>query len=110
MWTEVRSPIGPIRLTEVGNALTGVFMLKHKYGPAGFPDEERGDSTLLREGAKQLTAYFEGTLREFDLPLDRWAATSSARSGMSSAGSRSARPPATWRSRSGSATHDASAP
>ena len=35
MWTEVESPIGPIRLTARGTALTGVFMLKHKYGPAG---------------------------------------------------------------------------
>ena len=70
MWTEVPSPIGPIRLTEVGNALTGVFMLKHKYGPAGFPDAERGESALLSEGAKQLAAYFEGTLRDFDLPLN----------------------------------------
>jgi len=70
MWTEVPSPIGPIRLTQVGNALTGVFMLKHKYGPAGFPDAERGESALLSEGAKQLAAYFEGTLRDFDLPLN----------------------------------------
>jgi len=69
MWTEVESPIGPIRLTAGAAALTGVFMLKHKYGPAGFPDEERGESSLLTEAARQLAAYFAGELRDFDLPL-----------------------------------------
>jgi len=69
MWTEVESPIGPIRLTAGATALTGVFMLKHKYGPAGFPEEERGESALLTEAARQLAAYFGGELRDFDLPL-----------------------------------------
>jgi methylated-DNA-[protein]-cysteine S-methyltransferase len=69
MWTEVPSPIGPIRLTARGDALTGVFMLKHKYGPAGFPDEERGESALLAKASRQLSAYFAGELRDFDLPL-----------------------------------------
>ena len=44
-------------------------MLKHKYGPAGFPDAERGESPILAEAAKQLAAYFAGELRDFDLPL-----------------------------------------
>jgi len=69
MWTEMESPIGPIRLTGGADALTGVFMLKHKYGPAGFPDEERGESALLAKAARQLAAYFAGELRDFDLPL-----------------------------------------
>ena len=69
MWSEVSSPIGAIRLTAEGNALTGVFMLQHKYGPDGFPPDERGDSPVLDETARQLAAYFEGSLREFDLPL-----------------------------------------
>jgi len=69
MWTEVPSPIGPIRLIAGLDALTGVFMMKHKYGPDAFPPEERGESALLDEGARQLSAYFEGSLRNFDLPL-----------------------------------------
>jgi methylated-DNA-[protein]-cysteine S-methyltransferase len=69
MWAEVSSPIGPIRLTAGPDALTGVFMLKHKYGPEGFPEAERGHSPLLDEATRQLAAYFEGTLRDFDLPL-----------------------------------------
>ena len=69
MWTEVSSPIGPIRLTAGPDALTGVFMLKHKYGPDGFPPEERGESPVLDEAARQLSAYFEGSLRNFDLPM-----------------------------------------
>jgi methylated-DNA-[protein]-cysteine S-methyltransferase len=69
MWAEVVSPIGGIRLIARGDTLTGVFMLKHKYGPEGFPEEERGESPLLDETARQLTAYFEGSLRDFSLPL-----------------------------------------
>jgi len=69
MWTEVPSPIGPIRLIAGLDALTGVFMMKHRYGPEGFPPEERGDSAVLKETARQLSAYFEGSLRDFDLPL-----------------------------------------
>ena len=69
MWTQVPSPIGPIRLTARGDTLSGVFMTKHKYGSEGFPEEERGRSGLLDEAARQLTAYFEGTLRDFQLPL-----------------------------------------
>lgn len=69
MWTEVPSPIGPIRLTAGPDALTGVFMLKHKYGPDGFPAEDRGESAVLAEAARQLSAYFRGALREFNLPL-----------------------------------------
>ena len=69
MWTEVPSPIGPIRLIAGLDALTGVFMMKHKYGPEGFPPEERGESAVLKETARQLSAYFEGSLRDFDLPL-----------------------------------------
>ena len=69
MWTEVASPIGGIRLISRGDTLTGVFMLKHKHDPDGFPEEERGDSPLLDEAARQLAAYFAGSLRDFDLPL-----------------------------------------
>jgi len=69
MWTEVASPIGPIRLTSAQDTLTGVFMLKHKYGPDGFPPEDRGASPLLNEAGRQVTAYFDGALRHFDLPL-----------------------------------------
>lgn len=69
MWIEVASPIGPIRLTERAGALTGVYMVKHKHGPEGFPADDRGDPGVLRECAAQLAAYFGGTLREFDLRL-----------------------------------------
>jgi methylated-DNA-[protein]-cysteine S-methyltransferase len=69
MWTEVASPIGAIRLIAREDTLTGVFMLKHKYGPDGFPEEDRGRSPVLDEAARQLAAYFEGSLRDFDVPL-----------------------------------------
>lgn len=54
------SPLGPLTLTEEDDALTA---LDWRREPA---DEE---SPLLAEAARQLRAYFAGTLRTFDLPL-----------------------------------------
>lgn len=70
MWTEIDSPIGPLRLIGNGPALTGVFLSPHKYGPEEWPENEHGTDPVLLEAARQLGAYFEGTLTEFQLPLE----------------------------------------
>jgi methylated-DNA-[protein]-cysteine S-methyltransferase len=60
------SPIGRLELVEAGGALVAV----HFDAPAdGSPRHERGGSAVLAEAHRQLTEYFEGTRREFDLPL-----------------------------------------
>jgi methylated-DNA-[protein]-cysteine S-methyltransferase len=42
-----------------------------QFEPFGRAERERNDShELLREAANQLQAYFAGTLRQFDIPLD----------------------------------------
>ncbi|WP_146585183.1 methylated-DNA--[protein]-cysteine S-methyltransferase [Puniceibacterium confluentis] len=57
-WT-VSSPLGPLTLTETEGAITALV-----WGSGG------GDDTpLLRGAARQLEAYFDGTLAAFDLPL-----------------------------------------
>jgi methylated-DNA-[protein]-cysteine S-methyltransferase len=63
------SPIGRLLLTATGKGLSGVFMEDHKGGPEPKPDWVR-DSGRLAAARSQLTRYFEGTLREFDLELD----------------------------------------
>ena len=56
------SPVGPLRLTEEGGALTGVYF-------GGRTAEKEAPTALLRETQAQLEAYFAGSLREFDLPV-----------------------------------------
>ena len=69
IWTEITSPVGPLRLTGDGSALTGVYLSPHRYGPNEFPHDARGSDPVLAEAARQLSAYFDGTLQEFVLPL-----------------------------------------
>jgi methylated-DNA-[protein]-cysteine S-methyltransferase len=60
------SPIGRLELVEAGGALVAI----HFDAPAdGSPQHERGGSPVLAEAHRQLAEYFEGTRRQFDLPL-----------------------------------------
>lgn len=65
VWTEMESPVGVLRLVSDGDALTSVI-----FDP---PDEavgERDDGhPVLVSARAQLTAYFAGDLKEFDLRL-----------------------------------------
>src|SRR5437868_4489245 len=62
------SPIGNLRLTSDGKALTGLDLETSQGGPEG--DEQRLDDTVLKSVREQLSAYFEGEREHFDLPLD----------------------------------------
>jgi methylated-DNA-[protein]-cysteine S-methyltransferase len=69
-FTYYDSPIDPLLLVSDGTALTGLFMVEHRHGPevrAGWV--ERDDAAPFAEVKRQLAAYFEGTLTEFDVPL-----------------------------------------
>ena len=69
-YTYFTGPIGPILLTSDGAGLTGVYMEVHKHGEEvrdGWLFSE--DTHPLQETKRQLAAYFDGTLTEFDLPL-----------------------------------------
>ena len=60
------SPIGRLELVESGGALVAI----HFDAPAdGSPQHERGGSAVLAEAHRQLSEYFAGARREFDLPL-----------------------------------------
>jgi len=67
-FTSLDSPVGALFLTSNGEAITELFMEKHKGEPKPI-DEWRRDDDLFREAADQLRAYFAGELTEFDLPL-----------------------------------------
>ncbi len=60
------SPIGRLELVETGGALVAI----HFDAPAdGSPQHERGGSAVLSVAHRQLSEYFDGERRAFDLPL-----------------------------------------
>ena len=85
MWTQLDSPLGPIKVVAHRDAITSVEFAellprkdasKHSSTAvaaarsAGRPVGERADADpLLAEAARQLRAYFDRDLKEFDLPL-----------------------------------------
>jgi methylated-DNA-[protein]-cysteine S-methyltransferase len=59
------SPVGPLRLVGDGVALTAV-----QFSEALVTESSgTSDDALLSEAQRQLVSYFEGRLKEFDLPL-----------------------------------------
>jgi len=59
----VDSPIGPLGLVASDTALEAVFFDGGRVRP-------EGASPILAEAARQLDAYFDGELVDFDLPLE----------------------------------------
>ena len=69
MWTLMHSPIGELRIVEHDGAITAI-----EFSPLrdhdGRPRGDRSDtSPVLVETVRQLRAYFDRDLKEFDLPL-----------------------------------------
>ncbi|MDQ4008929.1 MAG: methylated-DNA--[protein]-cysteine S-methyltransferase [Actinomycetota bacterium] len=65
VWTEMDSPVGVVRMVSDGDAITSVM-----FDPPEEADGRRDDAhPLLARARAQLTAYFAGDLKEFDLPL-----------------------------------------
>ena len=64
--TFVQTPIGKIGLSAENGFLVRVF-----FDISGLPEQWLRDDTdpVLVEARRQLTAYFSGNLKEFDLPL-----------------------------------------
>lgn len=87
MWTQLDSPLGPIKVVSHRDAVTAVEFVdilprigaepsRHSSTAvaaarsAGRPVGQRDDrDPLLAEAARQLRAYFDRDLKEFDLPL-----------------------------------------
>ena len=60
------SPIGRLELVEEGGALIAIHF---DAAADGSPGHERGGSAVLTRAHQQLSEYFAGSRREFDLPL-----------------------------------------
>ena len=60
--------IGPLVAFEADNALLGLFFASDGDCPS-LHDGTKRETPLLAEVGRQLTEYFAGTRREFDLPL-----------------------------------------
>jgi methylated-DNA-[protein]-cysteine S-methyltransferase len=70
MWTVMDSPIGNLRIIERDGAITAIEFSPFRDHD-GRPRGDRDDtSPVLAEAVRQLRAYFEHDLKEFDLPLD----------------------------------------
>jgi len=64
-FTYMESPIGPLLLAGEQDGLRKISFPNRKESTSDW----REDAQPFRETARQLTAYFAGELREFDLPL-----------------------------------------
>ena len=70
--TVIDSPIGPLTLIAQDGRLAGVHMEITRYEPddgALGPAVAVGSEPVLADAASQLSAYFDGELTDFDLPL-----------------------------------------
>jgi len=62
----IDSPVGRLSITEAGGAVVRIAWSDHE---AGEPQAQPGETPLLARAAQQLSEYFAGTRRDFDLPL-----------------------------------------
>ena len=64
-WSDLDSPIGPLRVHTDGSSITAV-----EFHPFRAATGEMDDAhPVLVEAKRQLQSYFDGELRDFDLPL-----------------------------------------
>ena len=66
--TVMDSPVGPLTLVASDGVLCGVYMDEQRHRPA---EEIFGprDDRHSRDAIEQLSAYFDGDLKDFELPL-----------------------------------------
>jgi methylated-DNA-[protein]-cysteine S-methyltransferase len=70
MWTVMDSPVGELRIVERNGAVTAIEFAPWRPPSDGRPLGARDDTDpVLVETVRQLTAYFNKDLKEFDLPL-----------------------------------------
>ena len=69
MWTVMESPVGPLRIVEHAGAITAIEFSPFRDADGRPRGERQDDHPLLLEAVRQLRAYFDRDLKEFDLPL-----------------------------------------
>jgi methylated-DNA-[protein]-cysteine S-methyltransferase len=73
-WTEVETPIGPLRVTGDGESVSTLYMHQQRHRPPDDPVMRRDDA-LLAPVAAQLAEYFTGERRDFELSVRFGAGT-----------------------------------
>jgi len=68
-YCHLQSPIGRLLLTSDGTALTGLYMEPSRKSQSTDGWAEDGTAQPLAAAVRQLTEYFAGTRRKFDMPL-----------------------------------------
>ena len=70
MWTVMPSPIGDLRIVERDGSIVAIEFSPFQPHADGRPLGARSDDLpVLSETVRQLTAYFDRELTDFDLPL-----------------------------------------
>ena len=69
VFTHLESPVGRLLLTSDGTALTGLYMEPSRKAQSTDGWTEDAAAPPLSAAIQQLTEYFAGLRREFDLPL-----------------------------------------
>jgi len=69
MWTLSDSPVGELRLVELDGAITEIEFTPFRDGDGRVRGERDDTHPVLVEAVRQLRAYFDRELKEFDLPL-----------------------------------------
>ncbi len=69
MWTVIDSPVDELRLVEHNGAITAIEFSPFRDSDGRPRGDRDDDHPLLVEAARQLRAYFDRDLKEFDLPL-----------------------------------------
>lgn len=72
LYSEMKSPIGLLRIRGTERGLTGIYMERHRHGPDDADQIVwKRDDARFENAREQLAAYFAGKRSEFDLPIDR---------------------------------------
>ncbi len=69
LFTYVPTPIGRVLLQSNGRALTGLHLADHRRAPQPGAHWTRDDE-VLADASRQLSEYFAGERRDFDLELE----------------------------------------
>ena len=69
MWTLMDSPVGELRIVEQEGAIAAIEFTPYRDPDGRVRGDRDDDHPLLAEAVRQLRAYFDRELKEFELPL-----------------------------------------
>ena len=69
-YKKMNSPVGPLSIAGNDTSLCFILFGSGKRAAKPDPDWQESDGSVLRETIRQLQAYFDKKLRNFDLPLN----------------------------------------